>query len=147
MFPFGQNKQQMYQQDAQVAAAGDDSRIDPTDVGGNLQQCAQNAQPDIQGQLDPSDPRAMVQGSQQAVQQRPDLVQRVKHHPVASVAVAGLAAMAAKHIWDQHQARGRLLDLDRGSVGMGGPSPRCRASWAWRREETGEEVARGPAAR
>ena len=110
----------MYQQDAQVAAAGDDSQIDPTDVGGNLRQFAQNAPLDIQGLPDPSDPRALVQGSQQAVQQ---------------------------HTWDQHQARGRLLDLDRGSIGMGGPSPRCRASWAWGREETGEEVARGPAAR
>jgi hypothetical protein len=46
----------MYQQDVQVAAAGDDSQIDPTDVGGNLQQFAQNAPPDIQGQPDPSDP-------------------------------------------------------------------------------------------
>jgi hypothetical protein len=38
------------------------------------------------------------------MQQRPDLLQRVNDHPVASFAVAGLAAMAAKHIWDQHQA-------------------------------------------
>ena len=51
------------------------------------------------------------------------LLRRVKHHPVASVAVSGLAAMAAKHIWHQHQARGRLLDLDRGSVGMGRTLP------------------------
>ena len=88
----------------------------------------------------------MVQGFQQAMQQRPDLLQRVKDHPVASVAVAGLATMATKHIWDQHQARGRLLDLERGSIGVGGTLPRCRASWAWRRGETGEEVACGPGA-
>jgi hypothetical protein len=134
MFPFDQNNQQMYQQYAQAATAGDYSQIDPTEAAGNLQQFAQNAPPDlqqqahaqyfqqmppeqmqqfvqalppdVQGQLDPSDPQGMAQGFQQAVQQRPDLLQRVKDHPVASVAVAGLAAMAAKHIWDQHQQGG-----------------------------------------
>jgi hypothetical protein len=62
-----QNKQQMYQQHTQAAAAGDFSQIDPTYAAGNLQQVAQSAPPDMQGQLDPSDPQAMVQGFQQAV--------------------------------------------------------------------------------
>jgi hypothetical protein len=136
MFPFDQNNQQMYQQYAQAADQGDYSQIDPNEAAGNLQQFAQNAPPemqqqaygqafgqmsddqrqqfvqqlpsDVQGQMDPSDPQGMAQGFQQAAQQRPDLLQDAKNHPVASVAVAGLAAVAAKHLWDQHQQTGGI---------------------------------------
>jgi len=136
MFPFDQNNQQMYQQYAQAADQGDYSQINPSEAAGNLQQFAQNAPPemqqqaygqafgqmsddqrqqfvqqlppDVQGQMDPSDPQGMAQGFQQAAHQRPDLLQDAKNHPVASVAVAGLAAVAAKHLWDQHQQTGGI---------------------------------------
>lgn len=131
MFPFDQSKQQTYQQYAQAAQAADYSGIDPNEAAGNLQQFAQNAPPDlqqqayaeyfgqlspqqlqqlqqalppdVQGQLNANDPQAFAQGFGQAVQQRPSLLQDVKDHPVASVAVAGLAAVAAKHILDQRR--------------------------------------------
>lgn len=54
------------------------------------------------GQLNANDPQAFAQGFAQATKQRPDLLQHIKDHPVASVAVAGLAAIAAKHILDRH---------------------------------------------
>jgi hypothetical protein len=70
------------------------------------QQFVQELPPDVQEQLDPSDPEAMAQGFAQVTQQRPNLLQEagnVLHNPLAKVAVAGLAAVAAKHVWDQHQ--------------------------------------------
>ena len=70
------------------------------------QQLVQELPPDVQEQLDPSDPEAMAQGFAQVTQQRPNLLQEagnVLKNPVAKVAVAGLAAVAAKHVWDQHQ--------------------------------------------
>jgi len=70
------------------------------------QQFVQELPPDVQEQLDPSDPQAMAQGFAQVTQQRPNLLQEagnVLHNPMAKVAVAGLAAVAAKHVWDQHQ--------------------------------------------
>jgi hypothetical protein len=70
------------------------------------QQLVQELPPDVQEQLDPSDPEAMAQGFAQVTQQRPNLLQEagnVFHNPIAKVAVAGLAAVAAKHVWDQHQ--------------------------------------------
>jgi len=72
------------------------------------QQFVQELPPDVQEQLDPSDPEAMAQGFAQVTQQRPNLLQEagnVLHNPVAKVAVAGLAAVAAKHVWDQHHQR------------------------------------------
>jgi hypothetical protein len=77
------------------------------------QQFVQELPPDVQGQLDPSDPQAMAQGFAQVTQQRPSLLQEASNvlkNPVAKVAVAGLAAVAAKHVWDQHQqGRGPAL--------------------------------------
>ena len=70
------------------------------------QQFVQELPPDVQEQLDPSDPEAMAQGFAQVTQQRPNLLQEagnVLHNPIAKVAVAGLAAVAAKHVRDQHQ--------------------------------------------
>src|SRR5919199_3465933 len=70
------------------------------------QQFVQELPTDVQEQLDPSDPEAMAQGFAQVTQQRPNLLQEagnVLHNPVAKVAVAGLAAVAAKHVWDQHE--------------------------------------------
>jgi hypothetical protein len=70
------------------------------------QQFVQELPPDVQEQLDPSDPEAMAQGFAQVTQQRPNLLQEagnVLQNPLAKVAVAGLAAVAAKHVWDQHQ--------------------------------------------
>jgi hypothetical protein len=70
------------------------------------QQFVQELPPDVQEQLDPSDPEAMAQGFAQVTQQRPNLLEEVGNvfqNPVAKVAVAGLAAVAAKHVWDQHQ--------------------------------------------
>jgi len=72
------------------------------------QQFVQELPPDVQEQLDPSDPHAMAQGFAQVTKQRPNLLQEagnVLHNPVAKVAVAGLAAVAAKHVWDQHQQK------------------------------------------
>ncbi len=48
MFPFDQNKQQMYQKYAQASDSGDYSQVDPTEAAGNVQQFAQNAPPDMQ---------------------------------------------------------------------------------------------------
>jgi hypothetical protein len=70
------------------------------------QQLVQELPPDVQEQLDPSDPEALAQGFAQVTQQRPNLLQEagnVLNNPLAKVAVAGLAAVAAKHVWDQHQ--------------------------------------------
>jgi hypothetical protein len=134
MFPFDQDEEQKFQQYAQAADQGDYSQIDHYEAAGSLQQFAQKAPrdlqqrayaqafsqmpddyrqqfvqelpPDVQEQLDPSDPEAMAQGFAQVTQQRPNLLQEagnVLHNPMAKVAVAGLAAVAAKHVWDQHQ--------------------------------------------
>ena len=70
------------------------------------QQLVQELPPDVQEKLDPSDPQAMAQGFAQVTQRRPNLLQEagnVLNNPMAKVAVAGLAAVAAKHVWDQHQ--------------------------------------------
>jgi hypothetical protein len=134
MFGFDQDEEQKFQQYAQAADQGDFSQIDHYEAAGSLQQFAQKAPhdlqqrayaqafsqmpddyrqqfvqelpPDVQEQLDPSDPEAMAQGFAQVTQQRPNLLQEagnVLHNPMAKVAVAGLAAVAAKHVWDQHQ--------------------------------------------
>jgi hypothetical protein len=134
MFPFDQNKQQLYQRYAQAAQVRDYSTIDPNEAAGNLRQFAQNAPPDlqqrayieafsqmtpdqlrqfvqqlppdVQSQLNAGDPQTLGQGFAQVTQQRPGLLQEagnVLSHPAAKVVVAGLAAVAAKHIWDQHQ--------------------------------------------
>lgn len=120
----------MYQRYAQAAQSGDYSQIDPNEAAGNLQQFVQNAPPDlqqqayaeyfqqmspqqmqqllqalppdVQSQLNANDPQGFAQGFGQTVQQRPDLLQRMKEHPVASIALAGLAAVAAKHILSRH---------------------------------------------
>jgi hypothetical protein len=94
------------------------------------QQFVQELPPDVQEQLDPSDPQALAQGFAQVTQQRPNLLQEasnVLHHPVAKVAVAGLAAVAAKHVRDQHQqGRGPSIggkggyDQDQDISGKGG---------------------------
>jgi hypothetical protein len=141
MSPLDQNQEKMLQQYAQAADRGDYSQIDHNEAAGTLQQFAQNAPPDlqqrayaqafkqmpddcrqqlvqelppeVQGQLDPSDPQAMAQGFARVTQQRPNLLQEagnVRKNPAAKVAVAGLAAVAAKHVWDQHQ-QGRGLSI------------------------------------
>ena len=72
------------------------------------QQFVQELPPDVQEQLDPSDPEAMAQGFAQVTKQRPNLLQEagnVRKNPAAKVAVAELAAVAAKHVWDQHQQK------------------------------------------
>src|SRR5436305_6129255 len=72
------------------------------------QQFVQELPPDVQEQLDPSDPHAMAQGFAQVTKQRPNLLQEagnVLHNAMAKVAVAGLAAVAAEHVWDQHQQK------------------------------------------
>ena len=94
------------------------------------QQFVQELPPDVQEQLDPSDPHAMAQGFAQVTQQRPNLLQEagnVLQNPLAKVAVAGLAAAAAKHVWDQHQhkhgpSRGGRggYGFDQGTGGQGG---------------------------
>ncbi len=43
MFPFDQNNQLQYQQDAQASDSGDFSQIDPNQAAGHVQQFAQNA--------------------------------------------------------------------------------------------------------
>jgi len=114
MYPFDQNNQQQYQQYAQASDSGDYSQIDQDQAAGHVQQCAQNAPLEMQqhaygqavSQL-PPDQR------QQVVQQRPTLLQhggRVISTPLAKVALAGLAAVAATHIWDQHQQGSGLED-------------------------------------
>ena len=158
MFGFDQDEEQKFQQYAQAADQGDYSQIDHNEAAGTLQQFAQNAPPDlqqrayaqafsqmpddcrqqlvqelppdVQGQLDPSDPQALAQGFAQVTQQRPNLLQEagnVLNNPLAKVAVAGLAAVAAKHVWDQHQqGRGPSIgakggyDQDQDISGKGG---------------------------
>ena len=94
------------------------------------QQFVQELPPDVQEKLDPSDPEALAQGFAQVTQQRPNLLQEagnVLHNPIAKVAVAGLAAVAAKHVWDQHQHKhdpsmgGQSgYGFDQGTGGQGG---------------------------
>jgi hypothetical protein len=85
------------------------------------QQFVQELPPDVQEQLDPSDPQAMAHGFAQVTQQRPNLLQEagnVLHNPVAKVAVAGLAAVAAKHFWDEHQQKRGPSKGDQGGYGQ-----------------------------
>jgi hypothetical protein len=85
------------------------------------QQLVQELPPDVQEKLDPSDPQAMAQGFAQVTQQRPNLLQEagnVLNNPVAKVAVAGLAAVAVKHVWDQHQQKHGPSIGDQGGYGQ-----------------------------
>jgi hypothetical protein len=85
------------------------------------QQLVQELPPDVQGQLDPSDPQALAQSFAQVTQQRPNLLQEagnVLHNPAAKVAVAGLAAVAAKHFWDEHQQKRGASKGDQGGYGQ-----------------------------
>ena len=85
------------------------------------QQFVQELPPDVQEKLDPSDPEALAQGFAQVTQQRPNLLEEVGNvfqNPVAKVAVAGLAAVAAKHVWDQHQHKHGPSRGGRGGYGQ-----------------------------
>jgi hypothetical protein len=96
---FAQNAPPAMQQQAYGEAFG---QLSPQ----QLQAFAQQLPPDVQSQLNPADPQQFAQGFSQVVQQRPTLLQDaggVLQNPLAKVAVAGLAAVAAKHVWDAHQ--------------------------------------------
>ena len=68
------------------------------------QQFTQQMPPQYQQQMDPNNPQMMAQGFQQMGQQQPDMLHQVLGpggmlgNPMAKMAVAGLAAVAAKNI-------------------------------------------------
>lgn len=129
MWPFDQNKQDMYQRYAQAYNTGDYSSIDPNEAQGQLQQFVQNAppnelqevfqqhfaqmSPDQRAQLaqefppeygvNPNDPSSMARGMARAKQERPDVAQRVLAHPVLLAGSVGLAALVARHMLEKRQ--------------------------------------------
>ena len=116
--------QQMYQQFAQTANTGNYSQLDTQQAAALLQHFLQTAPPDVQqrafqeafnqmpqehrqlfGQQlgGTTNPQQMAQSLQQTGQQQPNALQQILgpggllSNPMAKVAVAGLAAVAAKH--------------------------------------------------
>ena len=58
----------------------------------------QQLPPEMQGQMDPTDPQGMAQGMQQAAQQNPNVLQQVWNNPMGKIAAVGIAGFAAKEI-------------------------------------------------
>ena len=68
------------------------------------QQFAQQMPPQYQQMMNPNNPQQMAQGFHQMAQQQPDMLHQILgpggmlSNPIAKMAVAGLAAVAAKNI-------------------------------------------------
>ncbi|HLH60667.1 MAG TPA: hypothetical protein VKV20_03210 [Ktedonobacteraceae bacterium] len=129
MWPFDQNKQEMYQKYAQAAQTGNYSNIDPNEARQQVQQFVQNAPPDAQQRVfqehfaqlspqqraqlaqefppeyrvNPNDPTSMAQGMARMSRERPDAAQRILNHPVLLAASVGLAAIVARHMLARRQ--------------------------------------------
>ncbi len=129
MWPFDNNRQQVYQQYAQAYDNGNFNGFDPSQALGHLGQFMQGAPADLQQNIyqqhfeqmpyehralfaqqmppqygvNPNDPFSMAQGLFRMGQEQPNLLQRVFSHPVLMGSAVVLTGLVAKHMIAHHQ--------------------------------------------
>jgi hypothetical protein len=129
MWPFDDNRQQVYQQYAQAYDNGNFNGFDPSQAIGQLGQFIQGAPPQLQQNVfqqhfqqmpyehrmlfaqqmppqygvNPNDPASMAQGLFRLGQEQPNLLQRVFSHPILMGSAVVLTGLVAKHMIAHHE--------------------------------------------
>jgi hypothetical protein len=150
MWPFDNNRQQVYQQYAQAYNNENFNGFDPSQALGHLSQFIQGAPPQLQQTIfqqhfeqmpyehrvlfsqqmppqygvNPNDPASMAQGLFRLGQEQPNLLQRVFSHPILMGSAVVLTGLVAKHMLVQHQREeyggGGYQQYDNGFQQQGG---------------------------